>query len=116
MDGAFCDTWRGPEALDKAIEVLKEEYPDAEYSGCVQYAWSDEHGGDVVKYEVTSKKNDEPYPFVGEILKESVEDEDEYFWEQIEDSDDLDEIAEDLENYRDWVGEEALERIAEMNE
>lgn len=116
MDGAFCDTWRGPEALDKAIEALKEKYPDAEYNGCIQYAWSDEHGGDVVKYEVSSRPNGEPYPFVGEILKEAVEDEDEYFWDQIEDSDELDEIAEDLETYKDWVGEEALERIAEMKE
>lgn len=116
MDGAFCDTWRGPEALDKAIETLREKYPDAEYNGCIQYAWSDEHGGDVVKYEVSSRPIDEPYPFVGEILKEAVEDEDEYFWDQIEDSDELDEIAEDLETYKDWVGEEALERISEMRE
>ena len=116
MDGAFCDTWRGPEALDKAIAALKEKYPDAEYNGCIQYAWSDEHGGDVVKYEVSSRQNDEPYPFVGDILKVAVEDEEEYFWDQIEDSDELDEIAEDLENYREWVGEEALERITEMKE
>ena len=75
MDGAFCDTQRGPEALDKAIEELKEQYPDAEYRGCIQYAWSDEHGGDVVKYEVSSRQDDEPYPFVGVILKDAVEDE-----------------------------------------
>lgn len=113
MDGAFCDTRRGPEALDRAIEALKEKYPEAEYSGCIQYGWSDEHGGDVVKYEVSSGQTDGPYPFVGGILKNAVEDEDEYFWDQVEDSDYIDEIAKDLEMYKEWVGEEAIERIKE---
>lgn len=116
MYGSFCDTDKGPEALEKAIDALIVKYPDAEFRGCIQYAWSDEHGGDVVKFDVSSVKKDEPYAFVGEILKEAVEDEEEYFWDQIEDSDDLEEIARDLENYREWVGEEALERIAEMSE
>lgn len=58
----------------------------------------------------------EPYAFVGEILKAAVEDEEEYFWEQVEDADELEEIAEDLENYKEWVGEDALERIAEIQE
>ena len=116
MYGSFCDTKRGPEALDKAIEILKEKYPNAEYNGCIQYAWSDEHGGDVVKYDVSSNQSGEPYPFVGEILKIAVEDDEEYFWDQIEDSDELEEIAEDLELYKEWVGEEALERISKMKE
>ena len=116
MYGSFCDTWRGPEALDKAIEALKEKYPKAEYNGCIQYAWSDEHGGEVVKYEVSSKQSDEPYPFVGLILKAAVMDEDEYFWDQIEGSDELSDIAKDLETYKEWVGEEALTKIAEMQD
>ena len=116
MDGAFCDTWRGPEALDKAIETLKEKYPNAEYSGCIQYGWSDQHGGDVVKYEISSGHNDEPYSFVGMILQAAVMDEEGYFWDQIEYSDELNEIAKDLETYKEWVGEEALGKIAEMQD
>jgi len=116
MFDEFCDTERGPEAIRNAIVNLKEKYPDAEFRGCIQYAWSDAHGGDVVKFDVSSIQSDEPYAFVGEVLKKAVEDEDEYFWDNVEDSENLDEIAEDLENYKKWVGEEAVERIAELKE
>ena len=116
MDGMYCDIDRGPDALEEAIQVLKEHYPNAEFRGCIQYPWSDAHGGDVIKFDVSSKQTDEPYAFVGDVLKEAVEDEEEYFWDHIEDSDDLDEIEEDFEHYRDWVGEEAIEKLNELRE
>ena len=116
MDGEYCDTNEGCEALTRALNKLKNEYPNAQYSGCIQFAWSDSRGGDVVKYDVSSNPADAPYPLVGQVLKEAVEDEDEYFWEQIEDLDEVDEVAEDLKNYKDWVGEEAIERISEYQE
>ena len=114
MDGQYCDIERGPEALQRAVCKVKEKYPDAEYRGCIQYGWSDAHGGDIVKFDVSSAESDEPYPFVGDILKEAVEDEDEYFWDEIEESDYIDEIAEDLKAYKDWVGEDAITRIEKM--
>lgn len=114
MDDMYCDTNKGPEALEKAIETTKQKYPDAEFIGCIQYAWSDSNGGDVVKFDISSKQVNEPYGFVGVILKEAVDEEDEYFWEQVEDADDIDEIAKDLEKYREWVGEEAIERIGNI--
>ena len=116
MDGEYCDVVQGCEALERAVAKLKEKYPDACFKGCIQFAWSDAHGGDVIKFDVSSEDDGAPYPFVGEILRTAVEDEEEYFWDQAEDSDELEEIAEDLENYKDWVGEEALERISEMQE
>lgn len=116
MDGEYCDTNEGCEALKRAVNKLNEKYPDAQYRGCVQFAWSDSRGGDVVKYDVSSKTVDAPYPFVGQVLKEAVDDEDEYFWEQIEDLDDVEEVAEDLMNYKEWVGEDAVERIHEYQE
>lgn len=112
MLDAFCDIDRGPEAVEKALAALKCNNPDAEYHGCIQFAWSDQNGGDVIKFDVSSKQNDDPYPFVGEILKESVEDDD--FWESVEDSDEIEEIAEDLKRYIDWVGEDAIERLSEL--
>ena len=116
MDGEYCDIVQGCDALERAVAKLKENYPDIYYKGCVQFAWSDAHGGDVIKFDISSEDDGEPYAFVGEILKAAVEDEEEYFWEQVEDVDELEEIAEDLENYKEWVGEDALERIAEIQE
>ena len=113
-EGEYCDIVQGCEALERAVAKLKEKYPGACYKGCVQFAWSDAHGGDVIKFDVSSEDDEEPYPFVGEILKAAVEDEEEYFWDQVEDADELEEIAEDLENYKEWVGEEAIERISEI--
>ena len=111
MLDAFCDIDRGPEAVEKALAALKSNNPDAEYRGCIQFAWSDQNGGDVIKFDVSSNQNNDLYPFVGDILKEAVEDDD--FWDSIEDSDELDEIAEDLKRYIDWVGEDVIERISD---
>ena len=116
MDDMYCDINKGPEALEKAIESTKKEFPDAEFMGCIQFAWSDMHGGDVIKFDVSTKQMDEPYAFVGEILREAINDEEEYFWEQIEDVDDIDEIAADLKFYKEWVGEEAIDRLADIDD
>ena len=74
--GEFCDLQYGREALDNALKATKEQYPTIEYDGLIAYPWSDRRGGDVVQYEVSSKKekcnNDTVYDFVGEAIAEHL--------------------------------------------
>lgn len=111
----YCDTDKGIDAVQNAIVRMEEQYPDTKYRGCIQFEWSDEVGGDVVKFDLSSEDSNEPYSFVGEILKRVVNDKRGEFWERIKYSNYIQEIEKDLKIYKDWVGDEALNRIAAIS-
>ena len=97
------------EGLDNALARIKEEYPDISYKGCIQFFYSDSHGGDCYKREINAN---EIHSFVGDQLMLAFTDDE--FWEKLEDAEDIDEIKEELYLYEDYFEEDTEERIAEL--
>lgn len=89
-DGVRSDNDYGPDALKDTLAGLKQKYPEISYEGIVAYEWSDEHGGDVVNFEISSENivgdNAKTYDFVGETLHMVLDDDmfAEEFWEKMQ--------------------------------
>ena len=111
------------EALEKALKIIKNEYPAIRYEGYVAYSWSDVHGGDVVQYQISSKrrrKKDKSfvvYDFIGEALRKILEDED--AWERLsefllfQEEYTLKKIIKLYHLYSEFVPSDSIERIIE---
>lgn len=121
--GARVDNEFGPEAFEKTINALKQEYPNIEYEGVIAYEWCDEHGADVVNYEICSEpiieSNEKKYDFIGDALNYVLSGElEEGFWEKISDQlfgadeDDFKSIIHDFRVYD--VPQSAIDRIEEI--
>lgn len=124
--GDYCDNELGNEALEEALDLFKKQYPNVSFYGCVQYFFSDLHGGEVRKYSVYSdnKYKEIAYEFVGKAL-ENMGDEEDPIWEglndYLSDEDDYKEILENMHGYRKWIKDydhaiELLLKLAEKNE
>ena len=106
------------EALEKALKIIKNEYPAIRYEGYVAYSWSDVHGGEVCQYEISSEKrkkrekNDMVYDFVGEALREALEDEEvrEGLAEELQNADEKEfkQIIRLLHAYSKWIPAENM--------
>ena len=89
-DGARSDNDYGPDALKDTLAGLKQKYPEISYEGIIAYEWSDEHGGDVVNFEISSENTvgdkAKTYDFVGETLHMVLDDDmfAEEFWEKMQ--------------------------------
>ena len=96
-------------ALECAINETKNKFPDIEYSGCIQYFYSDSHAGDTVKFEINT---DKIHPFVGNAIAFAAADED--FWEKLEDAEDIEEIKDELERYEEYLNAATMEKIRNL--
>lgn len=95
-------------AIDCAIKETKDNFPDIEYSGCIQFFYSDSHAGDYVKYEINT---DKVHPFVGNAIRMAAEEED--FWDKLEDAEDFDAIKKELKHYESYLTKDILTIINE---
>lgn len=110
-DGARGYNEYGCDAFNKSVSEVIQKFPEIDYDGCIQYAWYDEHTGEMVSYEINNnKKNDEPYNFVGEKLNNSIESGvllDELDWMGYN-SEEKDELLKITEDYQDYITEENI--------
>ena len=93
------------------------------HDGYIAYCWSDVHDGDVVQYEISSKRRRKKdkgfiiYDFVGEALREILEDKDawEFLSEALlyENENTLKKIIKLYYLYSKFVPSDAIERIVE---
>ena len=93
------------------------------HDGYIAYCWSDVHDGDVVQYEISSKrrrKKDKSfivYDFIGEALRKILEDED--AWERLsefllfQEEYTLKRIIKLYHLYSEFVPSDSIERIIE---
>lgn len=122
-----CLSWHDAgEALEKALETLKEEYPSITYEGYVAYCWSDIHCGDVCQYEISSeerRKNDKGekiYDFVGEALGLGLKYGD--TWDRLaeeldgSDENDFKRIIKFFHMYSKWLPSDTIEKIISISE
>lgn len=99
-------------AIDVSLERIKALYPNIEYEGCMQYEYSDSHGGDVVKYEINANK---VHPYVGRALQIAFTDD--YFWDTLEDyldEDEMKDVVNDLMQYKEYFLEDTEERLNQL--
>ena len=111
------------DALNMALNRIRQEYPSISYEGYIAYCWSDVHGGDVVQYQISSKrrrKKDKSfvvYDFIGEALRKILEDED--AWERLsefllfQEEYTLKKIIKLYHLYSEYVPSDSIERIIE---
>lgn len=90
-DGVRADNEYLTNALIETLRNLEKEYHDITYYGMIAYEWYDEHGGDIVSYEISSGEpipEDNIYPFVKDIFNTIFADENlsKEFWERFEDN------------------------------
>ena len=97
------------EALELSLNQLEKEFPGLKYKGCVQFVYSDTHCGDSVQFEINVDK-DYIHPYIGEMLRLNFQD---YgFWDDIKlYAEDLEEVKEDLMNYKDYFLEDTESEI-----
>lgn len=103
-------------AIKKALEQIVEEYPDCSYAGYEAYFWSDVHSGESEQREIISEEQ-EFYEFIGNKLNMVMLSDE--FWEQLEEydwEDELEEIKEFMDLYKEYLDEECFERMSEMSE
>ena len=107
------------EAFDHTVLDLKTNYPNVVYDGCIQYAWVDEHCGDVVSFELVGRETakDRVYDFVGRILEESIDSG--CFVEEIEDYCDggeeaAEELAKMVRDYGPYLSEDSKEKMSSL--
>ena len=124
--GVRADIEYGENALMTTLRQLKKMYPELRYEGVIAYEYCDEHGGDVINYEISSEElprdNTKTYDFIREILNLVLTDEDisKDFWENMTaqllnaEEDDLNCIIRDFRMY--GIGQEYLERLMEIAE
>lgn len=92
------------EALALALNQIREEFPDIEYKGCVQFVYSDTHCGDIVQYEINVDK-DYIHPYIGEVLNHCFQDYE--FWSDLQMyTDDKEGVKNDLLNYKAYFEED----------
>ena len=124
-DGVRADNDYLTNAVENTLAELQKIVPGVTYYGMIAYPWYDEHCGDVVVYEISSDSVDtsnRTYPFVKDIFKEILEDEDaiEDFMENFEDNiyqcdeEEANEIIDCFKQYE--LPEEFMERIQELLE
>ena len=131
--GDFCEVNGACDAIDNAISRMAKEYPDAEYVGYIQFPWSDRRCGDIESYEIFSDKSltEKPHWFLGTILENAVNDkyasgEDipdeenfpflEKLREEVEGNEDWDETRETIEALREYLSDDAAEKLLECVE
>ena len=112
------------EAVEKALDTIKNEYPSIAYDGYIAYSWSDIHGGEIEQFRIFSEMNrdmnDEVYDCVGEIVGEAIANKN--TWLRL--SDEL--IAEEeiefkriikfFYLYSKWIPSWAIDRVIELSE
>ena len=111
------------DALNMALNRIRQEYPSISYEGYIAYGWSDVHGGDVCQYEISSKRRRKKdkgfviYDFIGEALRKILEDED--AWERLsefllfQEEYTLKKIIKLYHLYSEYVPSDSIERIIE---
>jgi ribosomal protein L7/L12 len=111
------------DALTMALKRIRQEYPSISYDGYIAYCWSDVHDGDVVQYEISSKRRRKKdkgfviYDFIGEALRKILEDRD--AWEDLSESllytdeNTLKKIIKLYHLYSSFVPSDSIERIIE---
>jgi hypothetical protein len=93
-------------AIENAVNLVKEKYPDIKCSGCIQYAWSDIHCGACEQWEIGEEKIHE---FVAHTIELVAKDN--YFWEEINESENKDEIKKELLLYKEFLSDETIFKI-----
>ena len=93
------------------------------HDGYIAYCWSDVHDGDVVQYEISSKRRRKKdkgfiiYDFIGEALRKLLEDKDawEFLSEALlyQDENTLKKIIKLYHLYSKFVPSDAIDRIIE---
>jgi hypothetical protein len=93
------------------------------HDGYIAYCWSDVHDGDVVQYEISSKRRRKKdkgfiiYDFIGEALRKILEDKDawEFLSEALlyQDENTLKKIIKLYHLYSEFVPSDAIDRIIE---
>ena len=111
------------DALTMALKRIRQEYPSISYDGYIAYCWSDVHDGDVVQYEISSKRRRKKdkgfiiYDFIGEALRKILEDKDawEFLSEALlyQDENTLKKIIKLYHLYSEFVPSDAIDRIVE---
>ena len=111
------------DALTMALKRIRQEYPSISYDGYIAYCWSDVHDGDVVQYEISSKRRRKKdkgfiiYDFIGEALRKILEDKDawEFLSEALlyQDENTLKKIIKLYHLYSKFVPSDAIDRIIE---
>ena len=111
------------DALTMALKRIRQEYPSISYDGYIAYCWSDVHDGDVVQYEISSKrrrKKDKSfivYDFIGEALRKILDLKD--AWERLsefllfQEEYTLKKIIKLYHLYSEFVPSDSIERIIE---
>jgi hypothetical protein len=116
-DPYIIDSWASRAWVDEAnfailhtLELVKERFPDIEFSGCIQYAWSDTHCGACEKFEINCDKIHE---FIGNVIEMVAKDD--FFWEELtETAEDIDKIKEELLLYKQYLSEDTLNIIESL--
>jgi hypothetical protein len=110
------------EALEKALKIIKKEYPSIRYEGYVAYSWSDTHGGEVCQYPISSEKNsgEVVYDFLGEALGSALlEDETcDRLSDELEEAEvsEFKKILKLFHTYSEWLPADAMDKIIELSE
>lgn len=83
--GDFYDLNLGSAALDNALELTKQKFPQVEYSGYLLFALSDRRCGEVFQWSVSSINEElDKYDFLGQAIGRVLSTE-EHIWERAED-------------------------------
>ena len=121
-NGEYCDNEYGNEALNKALLMLKEQYPDIKYEGYIGYAWSDVHGGESIEYTLSSDDDGvetapKLYDSIGKGLAAAVDDEE--FWDRLDyviDNDGADAVLRVFFRYEKWLPDDAVDKLLDYAE
>lgn len=122
--GDYISGYFAEVAVEKALDIIENEYPSIVYDGYIAYSMADIHGGEIVQFRISSgmnrDKDDEVYDCVGEVIGEAIMNE--KTWLRL--SDEL--IAEkEIEFkriikffylYSRWIPSWAIDRVIELSE
>ena len=115
--------WNGEKALKDTLKALKEKFADTGYKGYIGYVYSDSSSGDIMEYDISSDpdlEGTDTFDFIGEAIAEAVDDDS--FWDKLEEEledaepEDIDEIHQLFEQYKEWIPQEAFDRLDQIVE
>lgn len=96
-------------AIGNTIMAVKKNFPDIEYYGCIQYVCTDTHCGECNKFEINC---DKVHQFVADVIELAAVDD--FFWQEIKESEEPDEIKKELLRYKEFLSEETIKKINEL--